>query len=72
MGIEPDSHGKESGEIEIYHQRVIFDKLEAEKANLWALADNDFVKKNLLLKESVESITDLIMLRTKQKTKSDG
>lgn len=45
----------------------MFDKIVSEKDNFWALAEHDVIKLELLLKYSVEQMTELLRLRTKFK-----
>jgi len=51
---------------------VIFDKLQGERSNLWALADQDIAKFDLILRQSVEQVTELIMFKIKESKKQSN
>lgn len=50
----------------------MYDKIQGERANLWALADNDIVKFDLILRQSVEQVTELIMFKIKESKKQSN
>jgi len=72
LGSEPKASESENKQIELYHQRVIFDKLQGERSNLWALADQDIAKFDLILSQSVEQVTELIMFKIKESKKQSN
>jgi len=72
LAIEPAIHGQAEQKIEIYHQRIIFDKIQAERMNLWLLAEQDIAKFQVILRQSVEQITELILFKRKQKDNQNG
>lgn len=47
----------------------MFDKIQGEKENLWALSDKDIVKFQLTLQKSVKEILELIVFKVKDNKK---